>query len=194
MKKNKKGFTLVELLASLVILGLLTLVAAPNIIGILSSTKTETYVTDATKLATLAEYKFRSDNNITRPTTLNKCIGISMETLGTSEFKKPPYGGTYDPKKSFALVCYENVTDEAGVTTSAYVYYAQIIEKVKDNGGTEKDSGIQLRPVKKIKQDQVNGNISGLVEAGSTTIQGYDNDGNSKTFTTGVSADIIQWY
>lgn len=200
MKKNKKGFTLVELLASLVILGLLTLVAAPNIIGILSSTKTETYVTDATKLATLAEYRFRSDNNITRPTTLNQCIGIKMETLGTSEFKKPPYGGTYDPNKSFALVCYENVTDEAGVTTSTYVYYAQIIETIITKKNTPptpdetKDSGIQLRPVKTIKQDQVNGNLTGMVEAGSTTIQGYDKDGNSKTFTTGESADIIQWY
>ncbi len=185
MKKNKKGFTLVELLASLVILGLLTLVAAPNIMGILSSTKTETYVTDANKLATLAEYKFRSDNAITRPTEINKCIGIKMATLGTSEFKKPPYGGVYDDKKSYALVCYENVTDAAGVTTQSYVYYAQIVEKVKDSSGAFKDSGIQLRKVKEIKQDQVNGNITGLVEAGGA-IKLYDG--------TEMSSKVQHWY
>lgn len=187
MKKNKRGFTLVELLASLVILGLLTLVAAPNIIGILSSTKTETYVTDANKLATLAEYKFRSDNAIVRPTTLDKCIGLKMETLGTSEFKKPPYGGAYDPKKSFALVCYESVTDEGGATTNTYVYYAQIVEKVTDKSGNVKDSGIQLRKVKEIKQDQVNGNMTGLVEGGTgAAIKLYDG--------TAYGTRVTNWY
>ena len=78
MKKvNKKGFTLVELLATLVILGLLTVIAAPNIIGILTNTKLNTYISDANKLQTLAEYKFRSDSKITRPGD-GQCVILTM--------------------------------------------------------------------------------------------------------------------
>ena len=99
-KMNKKGFTLVELLAALVILGLLTAIAAPNVISIVQRTKLNTYVEDGIKLSTLAEYKFKGDTSITRPAS-GKCIVMSMTFLGTSEFKNPPYGGEYDPKKSF---------------------------------------------------------------------------------------------
>ncbi|MBQ8131639.1 MAG: prepilin-type N-terminal cleavage/methylation domain-containing protein [Bacilli bacterium] len=164
--RNKKGFTLVELLASLVILGLLTAVAAPNIIGILSSTKTETYVTDANKLRTLAEYKIRSGNSIERPSRAGECIFMTMKYLGTSEFKKPPYGGTYQDDRSFVVICRENVT-VSGTTTEKYVYYTQLIEKIEDP--SVKYSGIQLRKNDNIKSDKVNGSISSPVKPTSGT-------------------------
>ena len=185
--KNKKGFTLVELLASLVILGLLTAVAAPNIIGILQSTKTETYVTDAKKLSTLAEYRFRKDNTIKRP-NIGQCVLMTMSNLGTSEFKKPPYGGTYEDKKSFAVVCKENVT-VGGTTTVKYVYYVQIIEKPKKDEPSDPDTynGILLTKVSDIKQDQVKAGLSTVQEPGPST--------TSLTKATGGNLNnIIQRY
>ena len=47
MRKNNKGFTLVELLAALIILGILSALAMPTVINMLSSSRDKLYVTDA---------------------------------------------------------------------------------------------------------------------------------------------------
>jgi prepilin-type N-terminal cleavage/methylation domain-containing protein len=160
-KKKNKGFTLVELLASLVILGLLTLVAAPNILGILQSTKINTYIDDAKKLATLGEYKFRGDTNITKPTGSN-CIVMTMKYLGTSEFKSAPNDGTYDETKSYVVV------QKSG---NSYKYYVQLVEV--DEAKT-KYTGIRTVEVKQLstsnKTDYVGGGaVSELSEATAAT-------------------------
>ena len=57
---NQKGFTLMELLATIVILSIIMLIAVPNVINTLDKNKRSfTYVEDAKKMITLAEYKFR---------------------------------------------------------------------------------------------------------------------------------------
>lgn len=130
-KLDKKGFTLVELLATIVLLGLLTAIAAPNIIGILQSTKLDTYIEDGKKLGTLAEYKIRGNSNIIKPGN-NQCIGMTMEYLGMSEFKNPPYDGQYQGSESYVII--KNVG-------GTYYYYVQLIEKDPDG----KYGGITLR-------------------------------------------------
>ena len=60
LKKNQKGFTLVVLLAVMVILGIMMAIAMPNVTGILNKNRASIYVEDAKKLATTAEYKFFS--------------------------------------------------------------------------------------------------------------------------------------
>ena len=79
MKFNRQGFTLVELLAALVILGLLMVVAAPNVLGILNRNKSEIYIEDAKKLVSRAEYVMRGDTSISKPTgTGANCIAFSL--------------------------------------------------------------------------------------------------------------------
>ena len=159
MKKiNKKGFTLVELLATLVILGLLTVIAAPNIIGILTNTKLNTYISDANKLQTLAEYKFRSDSKITRPGD-GQCVILTMNYLGTSEFKNPPYGGEYDYNNSYVVI------RKSG---NEYKYYVQIIEDIKKNdaGVVTEYGGITQIIKSEIKKE----NNTALVETGMSSL------------------------
>lgn len=173
MKKiNKKGFTLVELLATLVILGLLTVIAAPNIIGILTNTKLNTYISDANKLQTLAEYKFRSDSKITRPQD-GKCIVLTMNYLGTSEFKNPPYGGTYNPQKSFVVIKGEKNAQGA----LEYKYYVQIIEDVKEN----EYGGIKAIAKSEIKKEN---NID-IIDTGMSSVTGAT-EGASFTYKKDV--------
>ncbi len=183
MKKvNKSGFTLVELLATLVILGLLVTIAAPNIVGILQSTKQNTYIEDAKKLATLAEYKFRSDSSIEKPQTNGNCITLSMEYLGKSEFRNAPYGGEYLDDYSFVKITREN---------NEYKYYVQLIEadtKTDDYGnktivtGGDKSHirGVPLVEVKELSGDDKMKKIShGLSES---SLKKYDTSDCSKYY------------
>ena len=54
MKKNK-GFTMVELLAAITILGIIMMIAVPNVLSIIDKNKKRTYVEDAKKIQSLAE-------------------------------------------------------------------------------------------------------------------------------------------
>lgn len=125
MKRNQ-GFTLIELLAALVILGVIMMVAMPNVVGILNQNRNITYVEDAKKLSTTAEYKFRGDNTLQKPTSNGQCIGASLKYLDNSEFDNPPYGGEYVSDKSFIIM------KKSG---NAYEYYVQLIEAMPNNKG-----------------------------------------------------------
>lgn len=115
---NKKGFTLIELLATILILALLMLVAVPNVMSTIDKNKRDTYVEDAKRMITLAEYKVRSDTNIELPTSGN-CIVIPLKVLDLSDFTKGPEGGNYDLQKSYVVIA-RNGND--------YLYYATIVE------------------------------------------------------------------
>lgn len=132
MFKNNKGFTLVELLATIVILGIIMLVAVPNVTGIIYKNRSNTYVEDAKKLVTLAEYEIRSNNNkISRPGD-NQCIAFSLEYLDNAEFEDPPNNGEYLKNDSFVVVKKES---------GSLVYYVQLVEKFK---GKETYRGVPL--------------------------------------------------
>lgn len=122
--KNKMGFTLIELIATITILGIIMLVAVPNVIGVVNKNKSQTYVNDARKLVTLAKYKFDSDANVMRPSSTN-CVVMKISGLDRSELQKGPEEGTYDENLSFVVIKYEN---------SKYEYYAQLVENYNKNG------------------------------------------------------------
>ena len=119
-KMNRNGFTLVELLATLVILGLLMGVAAPNILGVISKNRNITYVEDAQKLVSRAEYVLRSDPKITKPGN-NTCVGFTLGYLDNSEFLNTPYGGHYYANYSIVVVKRQ---------MGEYKYYVQLVESL----------------------------------------------------------------
>ena len=59
---NKKGFTLVELLAVIAILALLVLVAVPNVLGMFNKAKKDTFLTEAKSIFKESASKYISDN------------------------------------------------------------------------------------------------------------------------------------
>ena len=59
---NKKGFTLVELLAVIAILALLVLVAVPNVLGMFNKAKKDTFLTEAKNIFKESASKYISDN------------------------------------------------------------------------------------------------------------------------------------
>lgn len=122
MVKNEKGFTLVELLATVVILGIIMLVAVPNVTGIIYKNRANTYVEDAKKLTTLAEYKMRVNNNTIQKPSDGQCIIMDLSYLDNAEFEDPPNGGDYLLNDSFVIIKRDG---------NEYKYYTQIIEKFK---------------------------------------------------------------
>lgn len=121
MKKN--GFTLVELLASLTILGVLMVVTVPNVVGILSQNRDKTYVEDAKKMISAAKYKFTGNNGIIKPGN-GQCIVISLGYLDNAEFENPPNEGEYSKEQSYVVI---------KRTTNKYEFYARIVERLKDD-------------------------------------------------------------
>lgn len=102
--KNNKGFTLVELIAMLVVLGILMAVTVPNITGILNQQKETAFVEEAEKLVSTAQMKMATDKKIKRPTE-GKCLVMSMEYLDKAkEISKAADGGTYLREDSFVII------------------------------------------------------------------------------------------
>ncbi len=139
-KKNQKGFTLVELLVMLVILAVIMIIAVPNITGILSRNRSTTYIEDAKKLITRAEYKFRG-NSETMQLEKGNCILMSLRYLDNAEFESPPNNGEYLKDQSFVVVKREN---------SSYNYYVRLVEKLKNK---EEYRGVLLNSSKDLYQE-----------------------------------------
>ncbi len=118
MKKN--GFTLIELLASIVILGVLMMVALPNVFRIMTESRQDTYLSDAKKLISNAEYKLRTNSDyITKPKN-NNCVVMTMSYLDGPEFDTAPEGGQYNKEYSYVVI--KRNTD------GTYTYYVSLIE------------------------------------------------------------------
>ena len=101
--KNNKGFTLIEILAVIIILGILMIIAIPAVSKNISDSRDTTYITTVNKLldATLneitgMEYSV-SNKNMTYYIPTN-CIDTESNT------KESPYG---DFVKSYAVVTYD---------------------------------------------------------------------------------------
>ena len=60
--KNKKGFTLVELLAVIAILSILVIIALPNVINMYTKAQKEAFLTETKKLYSEAEKKYISSS------------------------------------------------------------------------------------------------------------------------------------
>ena len=130
MKLSNKGFTLIELLAAMVILAAIMLIAVPNIMGILSNSRANTYVEDAKKLLSLAEYEFRGTSTIDRPAK-GSCIAMSLQYLDNSELENAPNGGSYNKTMSYVVI--RNVA--TGTERNQYEYSVILVEDM-DGGET----------------------------------------------------------
>lgn len=160
---NKKGFTLVELLATIAIIAIIATLAVPNIISMVSNGKTKSVISDAKEIIAQAKkertgiyyddendkYKLKNGNEIDYD-LINKVYTISLEDLdidldpnndesvtnGTPD--KDAYGNAYD-KDSTIVKIKEAYQKENGESCSKgdlgcfKTYVYSIIYKAKDD-------------------------------------------------------------
>lgn len=117
--KDEKAFSLVELIAAITIMGILMLVAIPNVTRTVEKNKQTTYINDAKKLITLAKKKYTEDTTIAEPTR-TKCLIFTLKDLELTDLKGPN-NGKYNSKYSYVTINYDK-------TNNNYTYGVQLME------------------------------------------------------------------
>lgn len=143
MIRNEKGFTLIEVMAVIIILGVLMLIAVPNTTTMLEKNKKEAMVEDAKKLISLGEYQVQKDKRVELPETASEATIITLKYMNTNDLDKTNYSTTYNKDRSFVAI--KRVGDK-------YVYYAHLVSCNNDLCN-DKKYGINLATDADLRRD-----------------------------------------
>ena len=119
MKINKKGFTLIEMLAVIVILGLIMSIAVTSVMNYIESSKRKTYISIANQYIAIAGEKFAKQDLVARDS--NTVYYVHINNLNTEKgLQKSPYGNwidayvvvTIDPKSNDFNYYWTSVDDK----------------------------------------------------------------------------------
>lgn len=138
---NRKGFTLIEILAVIIILGVIMTIAVPNVLSMIDRNKKDTVIEHAKMMATQAEYTIRKDTSIEYPSE-GKAIILTLEYLNTDDVSESPYGVNYNKSRSFVAIANKKIN---GLTE--YKYYVHLVACSNDNcseANVKKNRGINL--------------------------------------------------
>ena len=130
--KDSRGFTLVELLAMLVVLGILMGITIPNITGILNKSKENTVIGDANKMIDTAKIKISTHKTgYDKLPQLgdNECGVLSLDYLNSNEdISNGPNDGNYLSFDSYVVYKVESVG-----ASKKYKYFVRLIEQKGNN-------------------------------------------------------------
>lgn len=151
--KDKKGFTLVELLAVIAILAILVILALPNVINLYTKAKKQAFVAEAQNVIKAASSKFvegsLTGNNITKISSdddtlnlTNKNVKYYIELDNTGKVKKYTVSNSnycLSSSKSYENLSESDVVNENCGEFITYEFYVSSTGS-DSNNGTSKNS------------------------------------------------------
>ncbi len=102
-KNDKKGFTLVETLAVIVILGIIALIAVPALSDVLGTTN-DTYYSSLNKMVEIEAKDYFSDNRIFLPLSAGDKSRVSLDTLVRLNYIEQPVSTKNNPCDGYVEV------------------------------------------------------------------------------------------
>ena len=149
MKKGKKGFTLVELLAVITILGILTMIAVPNVLSTINNNRKNAFLMDAKRMVSKASELIAQNKSDREQAKKEEGKTYSYADLnGKGEFTNDSDGQSYDTDKNNTYV---NVKLES----NTYKYCIKVTgskRNIKASDGSCIDSS-QLKGIEVVKDN-----------------------------------------
>lgn len=142
MKANNRGFTMVELLAVIIIMGIMMVLGLSIFTNTINKSRKKEYVSAALKSVSRAEYMMRANNSTIEKPDNGNAIVFNLKYLKDDSFSTAPYGGEYDFEKSFVVV----KNDDEDLK-----YYVKLVEKRSG----ESYYGIALTLVDDVQADDI---------------------------------------
>ena len=128
---NQKGFTLVELIAMLVVITILMAITIPNISGILKKNRENISVEDINKMVGNTKTKIET-GKAKYPAIAGQCAVMSLQFIdNNNDIKTGVNGGLYDKLESFIIVKKEQISAETA--SNHFKYYIRLVEVEGDN-------------------------------------------------------------
>lgn len=124
---KNKGFTLIELIAVVVIMAIIALIATPNIVAMLDNGRKKDYVADARGFISKASYMYKQDkykNNTNYFVSSVDGYKITLGNIKGIDDYSDPYDGKYDENTSYVLFTTNTKTDSSGNS------YVMAVEKI----------------------------------------------------------------